>query len=132
MASFLTDSPKPQTDYVSMDEPCVMLFEFNQPAADSQSVRRWRHIWVIRNDAGAEYREDLGPASDYGDAFVLPGGEPDYGIDGIVETVGRLIDCANDIKEHPFDSEGVVRTDLEGAYHDVMDQRRFILQGNTP
>ncbi len=132
MGSFLTDGPVPKTDHVSMDEPCVMLFEVNSPAADSSSLRRWRHIWVIRDDAGAEYREDIGLASDYGDAFVLPGGEPDYGIDGIVETVGRLIDCANDIKAHPFDSEGVVRTDLIGAYHDVMDQRQFILEGNTP
>ena len=130
MGAFITDKALPMTDHVSMDEPCIMLFEFNSPAPDFLSVRRWRHIWVIRNDAGAEYREDLGPAGDYGDAFVLAGGEPEQGIDGIVETVGRLIDAAEDIKLHPFETEGIVRTDLEGAYHDMMDQRRLVTGGN--
>ncbi len=106
-----------------MDEPCIMLFEFEKYG------RRHRHIWVIRDDAGAEYQEDLGPA-DGSNEIVLAGGEPDDGRDGIVETVGRLIDCANDIKLHPFETEGIVRTDLEGAYHDMMDQRRLVTGGN--
>ena len=127
---FLTDNPLPRTHYYSMDEPCGMLLEFNGPALDSHSVRRWLHLWVLRNDEWHEYREDMGPPGDYGDVIVLSGGEMDDGINGIAETVGRLIDCANDIKLHPFETEGIVRTDLEGAYHDVMDQRRLVIGGN--
>ena len=124
MASFLTDEPKPQTDYVSMDEPCVMLFEFEKYG------RRHRHIWVIRDDAGAEYRKDIGPA-DGARQILLSGGEPEDGTDGIVETVGSLIDCANDIKLHPFETEGIVKTDLAGAYHDRADQQRLVAEGKV-
>ena len=120
MGTFITDRVVPRTDYVSMDEPCFMLFEFEKYG------RRHRHIWVIRDDAVKEYQEDLGLA-DGSRAILLGGGEPEQGLD---ETVGRLIDCANDIKLHPFETEGIVRTDLEGAYHDVMDQRRLVTGGN--
>ncbi len=121
MGAFITDKPLPRTEYVSMDEPCIMLFEFEKYG------RRYRHIWVVRNDAGAEYQEDMGPAGAYGDTILLAGGEPEQGLD---ETVGRLIDAANDIKLHPFETEGIVKTDLEGAYHDMIYQRRLITGGN--
>ena len=122
----------PVTNVVSMDEPCVLLYEANGPALDSTSPRRWRHIRVIRDDAPAEYVEDMGRASAFGDEINIPGGDPDKGIHGIVETVGRLIDFANELKLVPFDAAEVVTADLIGGYHDIMEQRRRVLNGERP
>ena len=120
MGAFITDNDPPRIYDVSMDELCYMLFEFEKFG------RRHRHIRVVRDDVIKEYQEDLGPA-DGSSQIGLSGGEPERGLDA---TVGTLIDVANYFKLHPFKLEGIVRTDLVAAYHDVMDQRRLVTGGN--
>ena len=54
----------PSTLEVSYDEPAFNLSELVQPSPLG-APRRFQIILVIRNDALAEYRIDLGPASDF-------------------------------------------------------------------
>ena len=122
----------PITTYISMDEPAIQLLELNAPSPDSTSVRRYRHIRVVRNDAPAEYIEDMGPASDFGDEISIPGGGVSEGGAFIsVERVGDLIDYANALKDLPFGEHDIVRTDLIGGYHDMMEQKRLLQFGGA-
>ena len=122
----------PVTEVISADEPCILLYEANGPSADSQSVRRYRHLRVIRDDAPAEFVEDMGPACEFGEEMLILGGDPDKGIHGLVETVARLIDYADDLKRFPFEKDAIPRTDLIGGYYDVMEQRQRVLNGERP
>ncbi len=117
---------------VSMDEPALILYEVNQPAPDSQSVRRYRHIVVVRGDKPATYTEDLGLASNFGEQVSIPGGVAEGGQFQAVHTVGELIDYARELGRKPFDVESIAREDLIGGYHDVADMRRRVLAGETP
>ena len=58
-------------------EPCWYLSEINQPAPDSQTVRRIQAITVIRNDRRVKLKQDLGDARLFGDEFQLICGVPD-------------------------------------------------------
>ena len=114
-----------------MDESALILYEVNGPSLDSTSVRRWRHIVVVRGNAPAEYLEDMGPASAFGDEISIPGGVAEGGRFFPVETVGRLIDYAEDIARNPFD-RNIPSLDLVNGYHDVMEQRQRVLNGERP
>ena len=113
--------------FVSMDEPCMGLYELNQMAPDSKSIRRYQIIRVLRGDRIAEYRKDLGSRTSFiAPEFRVPGGVIDTRTKriSIMHTVGELIDIAN------FQREGIIRqpdkpkpTDLVKGYHDHMDQK---------
>jgi len=125
----MTDTPT--TNFISMDEPAILLYETNGPALDSQSLRRWRHILVVRNDKPADYVTDMGLASDFSDELSIPGGVAEGGRFVSVEKVGDLMDFADGLRNQPFDVEDIVLTDLEGGYHDVMEQRQLVLAGGV-
>jgi len=83
----------PATLTVSMDEPAVRLSETVRRVPNERGHsedRRFMTIQVIRQDAIAEYVEDLGFASDFpGESFMIladprPGGD----------TVGEVLDMA--------------------------------------
>jgi hypothetical protein len=64
------------TQYVLPDEPCHGLFE--GPRNIPKKGQRWvQAVYVIRDDAIAEYLEDLGPAEDY--ARIQPMMIPSFG-----------------------------------------------------
>jgi hypothetical protein len=127
----MTIADIPITKHISMDEPAIQLYEINEPSPDSTSIRRYRHIRVVRHYAPAEYIEDMGLASEFGEELSIQGGVEEGGAFVSVERVGDLIDYANALKERPFDMEDIVPTDLIGGYHDVMEQRRLVLTGGV-
>ena len=87
------------TTHVLADEPCLGLAELNKQSPDSRGFHRYQFISVIRNDKRVDYREDLGLASDYkADQFVIPGGVENERGGVIVETVGRLKDIAEQVR----------------------------------
>ena len=91
----------PATLEVSYDELAFNLSELIQPAPVG-APRRFQIILVIRNDALAEYRIDLGPASDFTTPeFRIPGGVVDEstGRGEILHTVGELKDIATEMHE---------------------------------
>ena len=122
----------PITETVFMDEWAILLYETNGPAADSHSVRRYRHILVVRNDAPAEYVEDMGPACEFGDEVCIPGGVAEGGKFVSVERVGDLIEYADALKRRPFIGNDIVQADLIGGYLDAMEQRLRVQNGERP
>ena len=91
---------------ISDDDPCLGLYELNFKSPDQRSRHRYQIIMVIRNgDKPAEYRIDLGLASKFKgvDQFRIPGGVIDEtGQIFIEETVGRLKDIANKMRQRPL------------------------------
>jgi len=88
------------TTYVVADEPCFGLKEENLMSPLDGQWHRYQILFVVRADALAEYREDLGLAKDFNaQQMVIPGGE--RGEDGkiyIEETVGRLKEIADELR----------------------------------
>lgn len=115
------------THYVLPDEPCLELKELNEPRPDSKGVHRYQTVVVVRNDKLVHYRRDLGPAKACTAVeFFMPGGmrDPDTGRIYIWETVGRLMEAADDeragIYGRPDPPEGI---DLIGGYYDSFDKK---------
>lgn len=100
---------------VSPDEKAWKLAEINSLSPNSKSLRRYRHIWVFRNDQIAEYVEDLGPARQFkGSEINIPSlGE---------HTVGELIEMVEYLREVPWPEDNLVKTDLIQGYHDKIDE----------
>lgn len=103
------------THYVSTDEPCLGLFEMNLQSPGNRGWRRYQVIFVMRGDKPAEYRKDMGPARKFkAPQFRVPGGAMDEitGVFHIEETVGKLRDEADDMREFPtFDLRELVKLD---------------------
>jgi hypothetical protein len=114
------------TAEVHMDEPAFYLSELVQPSPLG-APRRFQIILVIRNDAIAEYRVDLGPASEFTTPeFRIPGGVIDEatGRGEILHTVGELKDIADEMHER---AAPVVQTrDIWGEYYDYLDGKRNV------
>ena len=114
------------TAEVHMDEPAFYLSELVQPSPLG-APRRFQIILVIRNDAIAEYRVDLGPASEFTPPeFRIPGGVIDEatGRGEILHTVGELKDIADEMHER---AAPVVQTrDIWGEYYDYLDGKRNV------
>jgi len=109
----------PATLEVSYDEPAFNLSELVQPTPVGEP-RRFQIILVIRNDALAEYRIDLGHASNFTTPeFRIPGGVVDEfnGRGEILHTVGELKDIADEMHMR---SAPVVRT--RNVWDDYYDQ----------
>ena len=116
----------PATLEVSYDEPAFNLSELIQPAPVG-APRRFQIILVLRNDALAEYRIDLGPASEFATPeFRIPGGVVDEatGRGEILHTVGELKDMADDM--HMRAAPVVQTRDIWGDYHDYLDGKRNV------
>lgn len=107
------------TIWIWEDEPCLGLYELNLQSPGSRGFHRYQIIRVIRDDKEAEYREDLGLASNWvgTDQFRIPGGAYENGKFYIEETVGSLRDIANYLRSHKlseivgFSKEEMVKLD---------------------
>ena len=111
----------PATLEISYDEPAFNLAELVQPTPVGEP-RRFQIILVLRNGALAEYRTDLGPASEFTTPeFRIIGGVVDEvtGRGEILHTVGELKDMADDMHMH---AAPIVRTrNIWGDYYDQLD-----------
>lgn len=122
------------TNAVGLDEPCWGLHEFNERTPDSRGIHRYQVFKVLRDGKLVEFRRDLGPAEKFKitQEIVAPGGIPlAFDAHGrmtrgeAVETVGRLIDAADDVREGPASvHEKPVPYDLIGAYRTLPDKRK--------
>ena len=116
----------PATLEVSYDEPAFNLAELIQPVPVGEP-RRFQIILVLRNGALAEYRTDLGPASEFiTPEFRIIGGVVDEvtGRGEILHTVGELKDMADDMH---INAAPIVQTrDVWGDYYDYLDGKRNI------
>jgi hypothetical protein len=111
----------PATLEVSYDEPAFNLSELIQPTPIG-APRRFQIILVIRNDALAEYRIDLGPASAFTTPeFRIPGGVVDEitGRGEILHTVGELKDIAIEMRGLAIPI--VPTRDIWGDYYDQLN-----------
>lgn len=117
------------TNIVSMDEPCYFLAETNERTPDSKGVHRYQSITVIRNDQQVVCRRDLGPAANFDvEEFQIPGGatDPTTGRVYIEETVGRLIEIANILRERPREQTRPQNPNLIQVFRDQPDIRRRV------
>ncbi len=151
-----TPEVMPKTEYVSMDEDAYVLIELVKKTPDSLHFHRYRHIQVVRNDELAEYIWDMGDESKFkADGFCIPGGGYDTAMKTIFtprgpvqietgrkfwhfeETVGTLIDAAEELHRNPFDISVILdnQTDLIAGYHEQIDRkqnrnkRQFAMKG---
>lgn len=89
---------------VNKDEKGVCLRELTLMSPKNQR-RRYQEIFVIRNDDLAEFRVDLGPASDFkkNDIIVVCGGFLDVknAEAFIYHTVGECMEMANQLRDCP-------------------------------
>ena len=125
---------RPATHYVLMDEPALNLSEVNLVSPDGKGWQRVQVITVIRNDAPAEYREVLGPASAFkANQFRIPGGFVDEftGRIYIEHTVGELRDIADYLRAFPYDTSHIVPTDLVKKWHDELEQKQAARKGRV-
>lgn len=113
------------TTAASMDEPCLLLKEEHLQAPDSKGWRRVQTLVVMRGDAPAELRRDLGPAAAFHGVqqFRIPGGAFDGGKFYIEHTVGELVDIADTLRAGAIRPPDVAPSDLIGGYHDHMEQK---------
>ena len=116
----------PATLEISYDEPAFYLSELVQPSPLG-APSRFQIILVIRNDAIAEYRVDLGSAKEFTTPeFRIPGGIVDEttGRGEILHTVGELKDIATEM--HTRAAPLVQTRDIWGDYHDYLDGKRNV------
>ena len=122
---------------IEESEPALGLRETNRPRPDFKGRNRYQIIYVIRNGEPVEWMRDLGPAENFErDQFNLLGG--DKNSDGSItvwETVGRLLDMADHIREFGFESDEVYpdgfSKDLISEYHDEADRRKRALTNRS-
>ncbi len=116
------------TDFVSTDEPCLLLTEQNLQSPGSRGFHRYQLILVMRGDNPAEFRRDLGTAEAFRvQQFRIPGGARDdaSGRFYVEHTVGELVDIADYIRGG-FGTQPDVepRDDLIAGYHQEVDSRK--------
>ena len=121
----------PATLEVSYDEPAFHLSELVQPSSLG-APRRFQIILVIRNDDLAEYRIDLGPASDFtAPEFRIPGGIVDdsTGRGEILHTVGELKDIAIEMRERGMPT--LPKRDIWQEFYDQQEEQEKSAIGYT-
>uniref|UniRef100_A0A6M3KCY5 Uncharacterized protein n=1 Tax=viral metagenome TaxID=1070528 RepID=A0A6M3KCY5_9ZZZZ len=93
------------TTWISEEEPCLGLFEMNLQTPDYSGFHRYQIIYVMRGDAPAEYREDMGKESLWKGAeqIRIPGGAMEDGKYYVEETVGTLRQMASQLRVNPID-----------------------------
>lgn len=87
------------THFLSIDEPCLGLYEMVMQSTGSRGFHRYQIFKVIRDgDKIAEYQRDMGDSDQWEgvEQFRIPGGvqDEDTGRIYIEHTVGELIDIA--------------------------------------
>ena len=88
------------TEYIEPDEYALALVELPMLSPDFKSMRRYRILYVVRNDNLAEYREDMGLASDFNaPPFRILGGVTEGSKVYFEHTVGELLDMADYLRD---------------------------------
>ena len=121
----------PATLEVSYDELAFNLAELIQPAPVGPP-RRFQIILVLRNGALAEYRTDLGPASEFTTPeFRIIGGVVDEitGRGEILHTVGELKDIATEM--HEREAPALRPRDIWQEYFDLSEEKAKSAVGYT-
>lgn len=127
----LLNETLPVTDWVSKDEWAYSLYETNEPAPDSRSVRRYRHILVVRGDELADHVTDLGLASTFYQEFNILGGVPDGDKFHHEHTVGELLEMAHQLRAQKYDMSSIRPRDVIGDYRDNVERMRNIRAGRS-
>ena len=113
-------------------EPCWYIGEFNQPAPDSQSVRRSQTITVIRNDRRVKQTRDLGDARLFGEEFQLICGAPDgKGGGEAMYTVGEALQMAQDMNNMPPPKTEVTPKDWNKIFWENIEERNLWKRGSS-
>lgn len=109
---------------ISRDEPAYSLREMNLPAPDSKSVRRYQIVRVVRRDKLVTWQHDLGEASQFDELqFIIPGGVVEEGKPRVWETVGSLLDMAEQLRQDKPEDFGP-RPDWLTMYHEEKERRK--------
>lgn len=104
------------TNLVSLDEPCYMLIEVDEVSPITHQWHRFRIFKLVRNDEVVEFRQDMGPRVDT-EGFVIIGGWTEHGKLYIEETVGRLLEMADDYRAKLHEGKQIEPRDLVEGYH---------------
>jgi hypothetical protein len=104
------------TNFVTDDDPCLLLEELNLQSPDSKGFHRYQILTVMRNDKPVQFKTDLGKAEGFtADQIIILGGVKDEvtGKFYIEETVGRLKNYANRYRnKSPIDKDELPRRDI--------------------
>lgn len=115
---------------VAPKEPCFCLTEVNLNR-DSKGWHRFRIVYVIRDDALAEFWQDMGPRENFTmEEFRIPGGffKEDRRHIEIVHSVEELVDIADSFHDTPLVVE-VERRDLLGDWYNDLELRQWLKRG---
>ena len=119
-----------ETGEIWSHEPCWYIGEFNRPAPDSRSVRRYQEITVIRNDQRVKLTRDLGDAGLFGEEFQLICGAPDgRGGGEALYTVGEAIQMAQDMNNTPPARTEVRPKDWNKIFWENVEERNLWKRG---
>jgi hypothetical protein len=122
------------TDYVSNDEFCVSLVEVKLVTPDKQAWNRYQIIYVIRNDKVAEYRTDMGLASNYfADEFRIASaiGDEATGDVELTVRVGEARDIADGLREDRSPAEETEKRDFIGDWIKQQEERQRLTSGQS-
>jgi hypothetical protein len=105
-------------------EPCWYIGEFNRSALDSQGVRRYQTITVIRNDRRVKLERDLGDARLFGEEFQLICGVPDgKGGGEALYTVEEALQMATDMNNMPPPKTEIRPKDWNKIFWDNLEEK---------
>ena len=111
-------------------EPCWYIGEFNRPTPDSQSVRRYQTITVIRNDKRVKFNRDLGDARLFGEEFQLICGVPDgKGGGEALYTVEEALQMARDMNHMPPTKTEIRPKNWNQIFWDNIEERNLWKRG---
>lgn len=117
------------THYIDRAEPAYVLVEVNQMAPDYRGVRRYRLVYVNRDDSIAEWREDLGPA----ESFTAR----EFRVPSLWEhTVAELLDMSDQLRMgddywEKRTAELAAESTLITDWRDQVEERRQVIHNRT-
>ncbi len=114
------------TYFLNKDEPAFLLREENLLAPDFHNYHRYQLITVIRNDEPVVCKIDLGLSEKFkADLFnILGGGRHPNGKYWAEETVGRLQDMADYMRNVSIDYGDIKLPKLIDSYANLCEERR--------
>jgi len=125
------------THYINEDEPCLGLFELELQSPGSKGFHRYQIIYVMRGEKPAEFRKDMGLASEFNhDQLRIPGGayDPDTDKYYVEHTVGELRQIADQLRLIPMDKKdlpNLVGSKMMSTWLDEQEQKRNKRKGRV-
>jgi len=120
----------PTTLFSRKDEPCVLLVEVNRLSPDNRGMRRYQIVVVVRNDRPAEFRTDMGPATEDEQFRVLGCVEDEVtGHVEVLHTVEELREIADYLRDRRSGwTQEIEAHDLVRGYHNYMEELPLVLR----